>query len=276
MVEKDSIKEAPSNLGLPATSEQSLTLQALQKEIDYHRQHDTNASYLEKALTWIHNGASDELTKLELDYKTESEKAGSLSREQVLKDVKADQEALGWRDSTQGLVSNISRMAVAAVGQKWSFLATGVTTALDTMHPNDSFGKQMLEGLLGFGLGYGTGKTVAYGWNMQNKMLGMPLGAFAFPLVRSTTHGRWPNEGYGEKPDLDKLFELAAPKEAPPAGVGQNPGPSDKQPAQIDKTTPIENTTPVIQSPPDSQPDTQQATPQVDNSAYWKQFQSKV
>lgn len=282
MVEKDSIKEAPSTVGQPAPSEQSLTLQALQKEINYHRQHDTNATYLEKAFNWIHNGASDELTKLELDYKTESEKPNSISREQVLKDVEADQDALDWRKRTQGFVSNVTNMVFATVGQKWSFLATGLTTALDTMHPNDSFGKQALEGLYGFGLGYGTGKTVAYGWNMPNKYLGTTVAALAFPLVRSTTHGRWPNEGYGEKPDLEKLFELSAPiHEAPPPGNGGNPGSIDQQPTPIDQAKPIEQGTPIeqanpsFQPPPDSMPDTEMATPQVDNSAYWKQFQSK-
>ncbi len=266
MVEKDSIKEAPSTLGQPASSEQSLTLQALQKEIDYHRQHDKNGSYFEKAIAFIHDVSSDSLAKLELDFKTETEKANSISREQVIKDVTADQKALRLQDTTDSVTSTVTNLLLATAGKKWSFLVTGIATALDTTHPNDSFGKQLMEGVYGFGLGYGTSRAVNYGWNMENKFLGKSLGYLAFPVMRGISHGTWPNEGYGERPDVDKLFSSSPDVSKP----GTLPLPGQEVMPRSTQNHGSENP-PSVQ---DSKPDTDQTQPSVNNDAYWKQFHS--
>jgi hypothetical protein len=163
---------------------------------------------------------NDDVTHLELDYKIESEHPNTFSREQVIKEVVGDQKAIKAHDGNAELLTDVSNFGLACFGGKWGVIAAATTFALDTMHVNDSFGQQALEGAGGFVVGRWAGKMSANALQMSNPLLGGALAAVPYIGFRNLYHSAWPNEGYGQAPDPYKMMGMPVvvvrvPEQAP-------------------------------------------------------------
>lgn len=157
-----------------------LAVQAMQQEIDLHRQHDKSRSYLGQAINFIWRQDENRLNDLEqLKDKTETAlQSGTVGdTKKLVQDVQEkitrDQKAIGLQDEIGHYGSTLLKVGALFYGGKVGWGATGALYALDQANPNDSFGTQLIDGSLGAVKGVATkgiiGSIGSQPWNFGAK-----------------------------------------------------------------------------------------------------------
>lgn len=193
--------------------EHARTLQALQSEINYHRERDENGSYMDKAIKLVIDSSSDTLHNLEIAYDSEKDKPNSVKRDSVIAAVKEDQLRIKDQDTAEWVASGLTSFVLfAAGGKKWGQVLGAATMSASSMHPNDSIGKQALEGLVG--VAESRFATRAYNFGIRSNPIGAPLAILSYPAIgmsaRSLTSGR-----QVDPPDPEKIYGEPVQMQAP-------------------------------------------------------------
>ncbi len=216
----------PAGDAVPAVNASTLsvehdrTLRALQSEINYHREHDEQGSYMDKAIKVVMNSSADSLHNLEIAYDAEKEKPNSVSRESVIAAVKEDQSKMKGQDSAEWAVSGLSSLALFLAGGRYGKALGTAAMAATAMHPNDSIGKQALEGLVGVGQGLIASQVFSYGMSMRNAAVGVPLAFLSYPVFGAS--GRllsYPHDRQASPLDPEMIYGAPLPAQTPGSSV---------------------------------------------------------
>lgn len=203
--------------------EHERTLQALQSEINYHRERDEKDSYMDKAIKLVIDSSSDTLHNLEIAYDAEKDKPNSVKRDAVIAAVKEDQLRIKDQDTAEWVASGLTSFVLfAAGGRKWGQVLGAASMSASSMHPSDSIGKQALQGLLGVGESVIAGRAYNRGMNMRNP-IGAPLGLVSYPLIGAHARSFTSDRQAGDPPDPEKIYgepvQMQAPGTATDNGV---------------------------------------------------------
>jgi len=136
------------------------TLEALRREIDWRKQHDQSRSYLGRAadgVVGLFTNKSEKSSQEIADLYREAQKAQASGNQESLNKIaqeasakiKADREAVASRDEIDGYATGFVKTATLFMRGRLGLAGTVAAYALDQMNPNDDLKTQSLDGLLG-------------------------------------------------------------------------------------------------------------------------------
>ncbi|MBS1956303.1 MAG: hypothetical protein JST89_19105 [Cyanobacteria bacterium SZAS-4] len=205
----------PSANASALTIEHERTLRALQSEINYHREHDEQGSYLGRATKFIYDSGAASLHGLELSYDAEREKPNSVSRESVIASVKDDQTRIKNQDSIEWMLGGATSLGLYLLGGRYGRTLGSAVMAANAMHPSDSISKQAFEGLVGAGQGLLADRVFNFAVKMRTSAFGYPLAYASYPFIGASVRGTFHNTESETPPDAEKIYGEPAQVQAP-------------------------------------------------------------
>lgn len=188
--------------------ENSDALEALQSEIELHREDVANSTYFDIAISAIYDaGRAGLLRDLETARDMVQNNSNSLPHSEIVNLIERDRISLQHRSNVDSALGAVAGSLAYFGGTKGKLTASALL-ALNNMHPRDSIAKQTLDGSIGLALGTLAGKGFDRGRILGNSALGLGLQGLSYPLAAQLCLRQSSSQIYPSTADAERIYKI--------------------------------------------------------------------